>query len=265
MTRDPEFPDHPYGLGDLGAEGQAAIRGWVENGGRYVGWLDGAVLAAGVGISSTTFENAEEAGISLPGALIRTAVARRSPLAHGVGRFAYVFWDSRYIVRANGASVAAAVPGRGDGGLLRLRVRGPRRGARRQRRRRGRARRRRADRGVRLRAELPSVHGRHFAGAAQRDPRRGADRVLGRGRATARAEVRELGAAHDPVRLVVEPGGERAASALLDARSALPRGPLVAFTIANRGGATADESPRALDVASELQRQRVPVVMYRVP
>ena len=56
---------------------------WVEDGGRYVGWLDGAVLAAGVGVSSATFESAEELGISSPGALIRTTVARRSPLADG--------------------------------------------------------------------------------------------------------------------------------------------------------------------------------------
>ena len=40
-TQDPDFPEDPYGLADLGPAGQAAIRDWVQAGGRYVGWLDG--------------------------------------------------------------------------------------------------------------------------------------------------------------------------------------------------------------------------------
>ena len=88
-TIDPDFPEDPYGLADLGPEGQAAIREWVEDGGRYVGWLDGAVLASGVGISSATFENAEDLGISSPGALIRArvdATGRRWRAASATGR-----------------------------------------------------------------------------------------------------------------------------------------------------------------------------------
>ena len=49
-TQDPDFPEDPYGLADLGPAGQAAIRDWVQAGGRDVGWLDGGVLAAGVGV-----------------------------------------------------------------------------------------------------------------------------------------------------------------------------------------------------------------------
>jgi hypothetical protein len=72
-----------YALKNLGPSGQAAISDWVADGGRYVGWLDGAVLASAVGISSATFEDAESLGISSPGALVRTAVdgAARSPPA----------------------------------------------------------------------------------------------------------------------------------------------------------------------------------------
>ena len=68
------------------------------------------MLAAGVGVSSATFESAEESGISSPGALIRTTVARRSPLADGVGRSAYAFWDSRYVMQANGAAAPVRFP-----------------------------------------------------------------------------------------------------------------------------------------------------------
>ena len=83
-TQDPNAPEDPYGLADLGPEGQAELRAWVEDGGRYVGWLDGAVLAAGAGVSSAGFESAEALGISSPGALIRARVGQGSPLADGV-------------------------------------------------------------------------------------------------------------------------------------------------------------------------------------
>ena len=110
-THDPDFPEDPYGLADLGPEGQAAIRTWVEGGGRYVGWLDGAVLAAGVGVSSATFESAADAGISSPGALIRTIGRRgaaRSRTAWAAS--AYAFWDSRYVMSANGAPAPVRFP-----------------------------------------------------------------------------------------------------------------------------------------------------------
>jgi hypothetical protein len=85
-TRDPSFKGDPYALTELGPAGQAAIRGWVQEGGRYVGWLDGAVLAAALGIPSAELSDAGEAGISPPGALIRAvaaATARCSPAPAG--------------------------------------------------------------------------------------------------------------------------------------------------------------------------------------
>ena len=60
-----------------GRTGQRAIREWVQGGGRYVGWLDGAVLAAALGVSSATFETPRTLGISSPGA----SSARRSTAA----------------------------------------------------------------------------------------------------------------------------------------------------------------------------------------
>ena len=47
-----------------------------------------------------------------PGALVRTAVSSGSPLAAGVGPFAYAFWDSRYVMRGQRRAGAGAVPGR---------------------------------------------------------------------------------------------------------------------------------------------------------
>ena len=56
--RDPDFPDDPYGLA-ISARRAGGDPRLGRGGGRYVGWLDGAVLAAGAGVSSATFEHAE--------------------------------------------------------------------------------------------------------------------------------------------------------------------------------------------------------------
>jgi Zinc carboxypeptidase len=271
-TLDPDFPEDPYGLGDLGPEGQAAIRTWVEEGGRYVGWLDGAVLAAGVGISSATFESAEENGISSPGALIRTTVARRSPLADGVGRSAYAFWDSRYVMQANGAAAPVRFPAAAAGDFF---VSGYADGAE-------------ALGGTAAVIDEPVGDGRTVAFGFEPNFRAftdGTQRLLRNAMfgeqpaafedaaaepaTIARAEARQLSAPHDPVRLVVAAGGERAAAAVLDARGLRHRvvrtTGRVSFTIANPGGASGDEIPWARDVEASLKARGVPVVMYQVP
>jgi hypothetical protein len=272
-TLDPDFPEDPYGLGDLGPEGQAAIRGWVEEGGRYVGWLDGAVLAAGVGVSSATFESAEDRGISSPGALIRTTVARRSPLADGVGRSAYAFWDSRYVMQANGAAAPVRFPAAATRDFF---VSGYADGAE-------------ALGGTAAVVDEPVGDGRTVAFGFEPNFRAFTDgtarilrnAILGAEPASfedaanepvataARAAARELEAPHDPVRLVVAARGERAASELLDAhglRHRLVRTPgRASFTIANPGGASGDEIPWARDVEQDLRTSGVPVVMYQVP
>ena len=274
-TLDPQFPEDPYGLGDLGPEGQAAIRTWVEGGGRYVGWLDGAVLAAGVGVSSATFESASEAGISSPGSLIRSRVARRSPLADGVGRSAYAFWDSRYVMHANGAAAPVRFPAAATDAFF---VSGFADGAE-------------ALGGTAAVVDEPVGRGRTVAFGFEPNFRAftdGTQRLLRNAilgpepaafadageeadaaRIGARADARDLHVAHDPVSLVVEPRGEHAASALLEARGLRYRtvrsAGRVAFAIANPGGATADELSWARDVAADLQRADVPVVMYSVP
>ena len=215
-TVDPDFPEDPYGLGDLGPEGQAAIRTWVEDGGRYVGWLDGAVLASGVGVSSATFESAEDSGISSPGALIRTTVARRSPLADGVGRSAYAFYDSRYVMRANGAAAPVRFPSASTRDFF---VSGYADGAE-------------ALSGSAAVVDEPVGDGRTVAFGFEPNFRAftdGTERILrnallGAAPASfedaasepalaARAAAKAVAAPHDPVRLVVKASGERAAAA----------------------------------------------------
>ncbi len=109
-TRDPSFKGDPYALKDLGPGGQAAIRDWVNGGGRYVGWLDGAVLASLIGISSATLTDAADDGISSPGALIRAVAAGGSPLLDGAGASVPTFWDSRYVMTGPDALVPLRYP-----------------------------------------------------------------------------------------------------------------------------------------------------------
>jgi hypothetical protein len=250
------------------------VRDWVNRGGRYVGWLDGAVLASGVGVSSATFESAEANGISSPGALFRTQIDRRSRLGDDNGRFVWAFWDSRYVMRDNGAPVAVRFPAAGTEDFF---VSGY------------------AD-GEEALGGTPAVldervgRGRTVSFAFEPNFRAFTDgtqellrdAIFGRGRghhhghrphgarAAARGSVRRLEVGHSPVRLVVATRGATAAKALLDrfglryrsARSAKR----VAFAIAHGGGAAADEAkPWTRELARALQRERVPVVMYRVP
>jgi hypothetical protein len=160
----------------------------------------------------------------------------------------------------------------GDRRLLRLGLCQRRGRARRRRCRRRRAGRRRAHGRVRLRAELPRVHRRDPARAAQRDLRRRSRRCRERARERAghsRSSVLRLQAAHDPVRLVVDARGARAARTVLDAhglryREAGSPG-RVAFAIANPGALSGDEIPWAGSVARQLRSRAVPVVMLRMP
>jgi Zinc carboxypeptidase len=274
-TRDPSFPGDPYGLKDLGPGGQRAIREWVQAGGRYVGWLDGAVLAAAVGVSSATFEDAEALGISSPGSLVRTAVAESSPLADGVGPFAYAFWDSRYVMRANGAPSPLRFPDAGSDDFF---VSGY------------------AD-GVAALGDSAAVldervgggrtvafgfepNFRAFTDGTQQVLRNailGDDpavagiasvRAHSAARVKARRAARRLRSAHAPARLVVTRRGERSARRVLRreglrARVVRAHG-RTTFLIGTRGR-SGDELPWARELEVALRRGHVPVVMYRVP
>ena len=96
--KDPNVPSDPYGYEDLGPKGRANLKAWVQNGGRYVGWLDGGVLASALGISGTVYGDGGDAGVSTPGSLFRVRVNDGSPLAAGVGPFAWALDDARYVL-----------------------------------------------------------------------------------------------------------------------------------------------------------------------
>ncbi|MGH2949539.1 MAG: hypothetical protein ACRDPC_25330, partial [Solirubrobacteraceae bacterium] len=80
---------------------------WVNEGGRYASWNDGAVLAAALGISSAQFTTADSEGFSTPGSLFRIASEEGSPLAEGVGAFAWTMHLGGYVMRSSDESKVA--------------------------------------------------------------------------------------------------------------------------------------------------------------
>ncbi|MBZ5738827.1 M14 family zinc carboxypeptidase [Nocardioides mangrovi] len=84
----------------LGEDGRAAVADWVERGGRYVGWQEGALLASALGISRVGMATPTTTS---PGALMRI----RTP--HGP---TMIEWDSDYnlVLHPGKARVVGAFP-----------------------------------------------------------------------------------------------------------------------------------------------------------
>jgi hypothetical protein len=80
--------------------GRQALRAWVKNGGRYVGWQEGALLASALGLTSVGLSDPKAAS---PGALMRVNTTR------GPNE---IMWDDYYGLRMTpgNAQVVAAFP-----------------------------------------------------------------------------------------------------------------------------------------------------------
>jgi hypothetical protein len=273
--KDPSFPSDPYGYKDLGPKGRENLEDWVRGGGRYVGWLDGGVLASALGFSGTVYGDGGDAGVSTPGSLFRARVDTASPLASGVGPFAWVLDDVRYVL---GEGAGAAVPvryppsssddffvsGQADGAAAlggRPAVTDERVGS-------GRVVAFGFDPNFRAFADGTEKLLRNAMFGA--DPARaGASAVRGASVRRAVRATRRLTVAKDPLRLVVRARGERRARQVLDrfgtsyrVQRARRR---VQFVIANPSRAQGDEHPYARELGTALRIAKVPVVLYRVP
>ncbi|GAA4010885.1 hypothetical protein GCM10022247_36430 [Allokutzneria multivorans] len=96
----------------LGEAGRAALREWVNAGGRYVGWGGTAQLAALLGITSTTLSSPTG---EVPGALIRVLVDTDHPLGSGLPSTTWHLNDSNLVLRAaNPAFAVASYPPHGS-------------------------------------------------------------------------------------------------------------------------------------------------------
>ena len=273
--KDPNVPSDPYGYKDLGPKGRENLKAWVRNGGRYVGWLDGGVLASALGISGTVYGDGGDAGISTPGSLFRVRVNDGSPLAAGVGPFAWVLDDARYVLSSGaGAGVPLRYPdasssdffvsGQADGAA----ALGGRPAATDERVGLGRVVAFGFDPNFRAFADGTEKLLRNaLFGADPATARASAARPAARRRAI--RATRGLTVAKDPVRLVVRARGVRAAKRVLarfgTSYRVLRARKRVQFVIANPAGAQGDEHPYARRLGVALRAAKVPVVLYRVP
>jgi hypothetical protein len=273
--KDPNVPSDPYGYKDLGPKGRENLRAWVNGGGRYVGWLDGGVLASALGVSGTVYGDGGDAGVSTPGSLFRVRVDGASPLAGGVGPFAWVLDDARYVLSAGaGAAVPLRYPeagsedffvsGQADGAP----ALGGRPAATDERVGSGRVVAFGFDPNYRAFADGTEKLMRNAVyGADPAAAKASAASVAARRRAI--AGTRRLTVAHEPLRLVVRARGARAAKRVLarygTTYRVLRARKRVQFVIDNPGMREGDEHPYARELGVALRRAKVPVVMYRVP
>ena len=267
---DPDFPEDPYGYLDLGPEGRQALVDWVDEGGRYVGWNDGAVLASALGISSGQFTLADAEGFSTPGSLFRMEADRRTPLAEDVGSFAWAMHLGGYIMRSsNESAVAFRFPpaasddfymsGEADG----EEVLGGTAAVLDERVGDGRT--------VSFGFE-PNF--RAFTDGTQRILHNamfgGGEGARGKGaRSAARSSALRLRVTREPLRIVVKRRGAalvRRELARYGARYRTFRTPgRVSFVVANPGDHTGHDHPYAEELGARLQAAGAPVVMFRAP
>ena len=95
----------------LGKAGKRALVDWVNEGGRYIGYRGGAELATRYGISTAQLQQPNSV---IPGSLIRVRLDQASPLADGVGDFAWVMYDADRILHAVGGTAPVAYPAFGS-------------------------------------------------------------------------------------------------------------------------------------------------------
>jgi hypothetical protein len=95
----------------LGKAGKRALVDWVNEGGRYVGYRGGAELATRYGISTAQLQ---QPNTVIPGSLIRVQLDQSSPLADGVGDFAWVMYENDRILRPVGGTAPVTYPAFGS-------------------------------------------------------------------------------------------------------------------------------------------------------
>jgi hypothetical protein len=262
------------GANALGATGAQALRDWVSGGGRLVAWSGGGALAARLGISSARFTTASSEGLAVPGTMFRVAVDQGSPLAAGVGDFAYAYHLGDYVMRQpDAAKVPLRYPPSGSedfffsGYAEGEEALGGTAAASDERYGSGRA--------VVFGFE-PNF--RAFTDGTQKALRNallGADpatagitaRPAARARAVAAAEA--LAPVQSALQLVVRRRGEAAARKALGRYGAHYRvyrtDGRTTFLIANPGEKVGDEHPYAHQLGATLRKGKVPVVMFRAP
>ena len=97
-----------YAMQALGSKGKRALRQWVQDGGRYIGWQGGTRVAIKSGVSTVTLSNTKA---NAPGSLVRTTLDPQSSLAAGVGRRVWVMYDNDEVMTTSASVGSFPAPG----------------------------------------------------------------------------------------------------------------------------------------------------------
>jgi hypothetical protein len=269
----PSFPQGDAGqtVTDLGPDGVAAVRSWVEDGGHFVGWREGARLAALLGVSTVTLT---EPTSDVPGSLFRVRMDDDSPLERGIGDEAYAFYEYDWVMRASSPSHVAVEfpPATSDDWFIS-----------------GFAQNAEELGGTAAVVDEPRGEGRTTAFSVEPNFRAfttgfqkilrntllsdeaGSDRVARAGAAsTARSAARtRVLAGSGTIRLAVRPGSDSAAQGVLDrfgARYRVQRSlGRVAFLIAGPKGLSGHDHPFATRLPAALEGAGVDTIAFRAP
>jgi len=255
----------------LGQRGRRALQSWVEGGGRYVGWRGGAEVAARVGITSALLSAPKS---DVAGALLRVRTSAGSPLAAGVGPFAWAFYDYDLVMQASDPShVAFSYPPAGHADFF---VSGFARGVEEVGGTAAVIDEPVGDGRVILLASDPNY--RAWTVGMQKvlrnailgpDPASAGRQASQGQRSSATKAATALPALDSPIQLTVSEATAAAAESVLRNRSLTytvkVTGNRARFLIANPGELTGEEHPFAALLPDELRQAGVEVVALRVP
>ena len=94
----------PRAMTKLKPSGRKALRQWVRDGGRYIGWAGSTRLAARLGMSTVRMRAPKS---DIPGSLLRLRVDPASPLSRGVGRHVWTMYEYDAVMNATDPSTVA--------------------------------------------------------------------------------------------------------------------------------------------------------------
>jgi hypothetical protein len=100
-----------YAMQALGSAGKRALKTWVADGGRFVGWQGGTRVAIKAGLSSAKLSGTHA---NAPGTLIRTTLDTDSPLATGIGSTVWVMYDNNDTMTSRYSVGEFPAPGSND-------------------------------------------------------------------------------------------------------------------------------------------------------
>ena len=96
-----------YAINGLGAKGKKALVAWTNAGGHVIAWEGSAEVVTRSGVSTAMLQTSHT---NMPGSLVRVALDETSPLADGVGAFAWAMFEDGFVMGPGGGEAPVTFP-----------------------------------------------------------------------------------------------------------------------------------------------------------